>query len=405
MIYLSDIYQLAKIELSIIFIAAFIACQNDEEMPIDKYYQGENQQTVLLYFPWSGNGSDAGIYKDIQHNISEIDAAIVKGRGMDGTSFLCFSAISPDSAFLYQIKYNKRTLQCDYDTIKTYVNLDYTSPDGVRQVMSDMKTFAPATNYGMVIGCHGMGWTLKSSIFKERRKYFGGITYEDDNGTRTITEKYVTDINDFVKGVADANVKFEYIVFDDCYMANVEVVFDMQAITRFFIASTSEIVSRGLPYSMIFNYLVATPDYEAIVNGFCDFYSSYYAPYGALAAIDCSQINKMAELVNLINANADYDNLDIEKLQKLDGYKPTIFFDFADYVRNICQDNLLLQKFEQQLKLLVPYAKSTPYLYSMQLRSAYLVKSFSGLTISEPSKNALAANYYSTNWFIATHNL
>ena len=383
---------------------AFLSCK-DDEIPIEKYYQGDNYQTILLYFPWSGNNDNHGLYKVIQHNISEITKQIESENGMDGTSFLCFSANKPDSAVLYKIKYNKRSLICDYDTLKIYGDFDYTTTEGIYQILNDVKLYATAPKYGMIMGCHGMGWTLKSSIFKVKRNYFGGITYDDEtDGSRTITDKYVTDISDFVEGVRNADINFEYIAFDDCYMANVEVVYDIQDITHYFIASTSEIVSRGLPYKDIFKYMVGNPDYEAVINGFYDFYSDYHSPYGALAAIDCYQINEMANIMKQINQNADLEQLDINEVQKLDGYKPTIFYDFANYVNNICQDQSLLQMFNNQLKLLVPYAKTTPLLYSMQLGKAFQVNNFSGLTISEPSLNVLTTGYNQTNWYKATHN-
>ncbi|KAK9670868.1 hypothetical protein QE152_g41154, partial [Popillia japonica] len=54
-------------------------------------------------------------------------------------------------------------------------------------------------------------------------------------------------------------------------------------------------------------------------------------------------------------------NIDDETLQKLDGYSPTIFFDFGDYVNHLnIDDETLLQDFSDQLKLVVPHKEHTP---------------------------------------------
>ena len=34
----------------------------------------------------------------------------------------------------------------------------FTTVSGLTDIINDMKTFAPAQRYSMIIGCHGMGW-------------------------------------------------------------------------------------------------------------------------------------------------------------------------------------------------------------------------------------------------------
>ena len=89
----------------------------------------------------------------------------------------------------------------------------------------------------------------------------------------------------------------------------------------------------------------------------------------------------------------------------MDGYTQTIFFDFGDYVSNLCQeDGYLLSIFNEQLKSLVPYKANTDTYYSMLNNRQTLIKTFSGLTISDPTENSdVIGEQTKTSWYRATH--
>lgn len=39
-----------------------------------------------------------------------------------------------------------------------YKSPPFTTIDGITAILNDVKAFAPASVYTMIIGCHGMGW-------------------------------------------------------------------------------------------------------------------------------------------------------------------------------------------------------------------------------------------------------
>ena len=217
------------------------------------------------------------------------------------------------------------------------------------------------------------------------------------------TAQYATNSYTFAEAVKSTGRKMQFVLFDNCYMANVEVAYDMKDATEVMIASPSEIIERGIPYNIIFKYLVGTPDYERFVNGFYDFYTSYTYPYGNLAAIDCSVVEEMADLMKNINENYQLDDTRLNYIQAMDGYLPNIFFDMADYVKNLCDDQLLLKKFDDTMSRFVLYAKSTDLVYSEISKTTYKIRDFSGITISDPSYNELAKMKTETSWYKSTH--
>ena len=204
----------------------------------------------------------------------------------------------------------------------------------------------------------------------------------------------------------------EYILFDDCYMATVEVAYDLRHVTGHLIASTCEMMAYGMPYAEIGQYLLGDTDYEAICQEFYDFYSTYSTPCGTLSVTDCSRLDELAALMYEINTRCEYEGRAEEELQDLDGYRPTIFFDFGDYVRHLCDDVQLTATFEELLVRTVTCKTHTGQYYTSLSGAgtdgsgAYPIHTFSGLTISDPSTGhplASVTDRNNTAWYQATH--
>ena len=183
-----------------------------------------------------------------------------------------------------------------------------------------------------------------------------------------------------------------------------EVAYELKDITRYLIASPTEIMAYGYPYKIISEHLFDKADYKSICDGFYNFYSSYTMPYGTIAVTVCSEVEKMAQIMKEINSLYDFDENKIGNIQRLDGYTPIIFYDFGSYVENLCQDSYLLEQFNQQLDKMIPpeYRLSTKSYYCMGKGIVYL-NTYSGLNTSEPSYNTKTVAYSESSWYKATH--
>lgn len=351
--------------------------------------QGEAEQTILLYFPWSGSDTTTGLYGLITDNLNDIKTVIVNKKGLGNSRVMCVMSDSKSSAVMYEIRYRKGICICD--TIKRFNNPDLTHSEGISTILNAVINAAPAKEYGMIVGCHGSGWLpAEDSDFAKTRSY-GGVGV-----------KYSANIDQLSEAIKETGQKLQFLLFDDCYMANVEVAYEMKDATNWLIASTSEVIDKGIPYAQVFECLLNNPDYESLVNGFYDYYSTYYYPYGALSAINCGAVENMADVMRKINKDWTADSSVIYQIQTLDGYSPSVFFDMGDYVRHLCADPVLLEEFEGALKELVPYFKTTKYIYSELSHSAFKVNTFSGITISDPSINMIAAGKTDTKWWKST---
>lgn len=374
-------------------IAALSACDDGDDVPPVR----PEQRTLFMYFPWSTNLTDY-FYK----NISDMEEAITKS-GLDNGRVIVFISTSSSEAEMFEIKYSGG--KCTHKKLKIYDNPALTTAAGLSGILNDMKTFAPADTYAMTIGCHGMGWLPVESVSKAMghspafvphynadygyamTRYFGGTT-----------SQYQTDISTLAMAIADAGLKMDFILFDDCYMSSVEVAYDLRHVAGHIIACPTEIMAYGMPYAEIGGSLLGEPDYKAVAEGFYEFYSTYTYPYGTLGITDCSQLDALADIMKEINRRYKFDKSQLAELQRMDGYTPVLFFDFGDYVEHLCPDEALLSEFRTRLARAVPYAVHTRQYYSSR-RGAVDINAYSGITTSEPSVNSLAAGVIDTNWY------
>lgn len=382
-------YKLLKLTFLSLCILCAAACTKDEpntptEPPIA-------EKTIFVFMPHSTN-----LYKYLLDNIAGMKRAIESNKGLGNTRLVVFIAKDKKQSALINIKYDKGV--CKQDTLEKFYSPIYLTTNGRVELLNKVKQYAPANRYAMIVGCHGMGWIPSSTVFKAKKsRYFGGL----ENG-------YKIDIDDFAESIKAAGMKMQFILFDDCYMSCMEVAYDLKDATDYIIASTSEVMDKGMPYHRIYQHLMATePDYKAVCDNFYDYYTNYSAPYGTIGVTDCRYMDEMAAMMKYINTRHTFDTNRLNNVQDLDGktFTPTIFFDFDDYVRNLCtNDNSTYEQFYALLQRLVPYKANTNYIFSGNMQIATKVNHFSGITISDPStRSEITESKKYTNWWIQTH--
>lgn len=369
------------------------------------------ERTVLMYFPWSGDEQPLTSY--IKQNIADIEAVVAQGL-LKNDRILVYFMNSGTEAELFELRQQKNT--CIRVSKKKYDSVPiFTTATGIASILDDVRQYAPAEHYAMTIGSHGLAWLPVSQSRSraqatERQKEYWEYESEGRPLTRWFggtDEKYQTDITELAAGIEQAGMKMDYILFDDCYMASVEVAYALRHVTDFLIGSTCEVMAVGFPYGKIGPYLVEEIDYEAISQSFYDFYMSYQYPYGTISVTVCSELNALADVMRRINERYTFDTTEanLRRLQYLDGYAPVCFFDMGDYVRQLCNDAALLAEFEEQLERTVPSAwhRHTPSFYSRSC-GVNPIRTYSGITTSDPSINAKTVQAkQETEWWQTTH--
>lgn len=129
-------------------------------------------------------------------------------------------------------------------------------------------------------------------------------------------------------------------------------------------------------------------------------------PCGTLSVVDCSRLDGMAELMLDINQKYKFDETHLASLQRMDGYSPTIFFDYGDYVNKLLEhnnvDKSFIDAFNRQLETTVPFKTNTAKYYTTG-RGPQPIYTYSGITTSDPSISSRTSEKTSTKWYQATH--
>lgn len=394
--------------LSFISAGALTAC-SDKDVP-PPHEMAEN--TLFVYFPYTYNLS-----AELTNNLKDLKTAFIESAP-DNQRVVVYFATSRSSARLFEIK--KYQHVCIEEDLMTFSDPVTPDADHLKKLLSTVKAKVPAKHFSMAIGSHGTGWTPKQSTTDadygafptaEKKMYwdstpsggpltrfFGGIYAED-----------MTDISDLVQALKDTDIHMRYIMFDACYMANIEVAWALREVTDCLIASTCEIMGIGMPYSTIGQYIFGTPDYPKIVETYYNFYTNYSYPYGTLAAVDCTKLQALADAMYNINAKYSLPQAKLSLIQALDGYNSVtkhIFYDFHDYVKVLTDGNTEdLKTIEDALDNIIISKANTPEFYTNYFPAgARQIRTFSGVTISDPTLSSPESTQVkSTEWYKATH--
>ena len=380
-------------------------------------------QTVFMFFPWSNS-----LLSDFKRTVEDMQTVVAQ-RSMKNERIMVFMATSEREAVLFELK--KQNGRCLTDTLRRYSDRPFTSRQWLTSLFSEVLTLAPASRYGMVVGCHGLAWVPvqgqrnarkrlgsqerideEDNLYKEERidkegepndlmhfEVQGPVPTRFIGGTYPETQIETTDLAD---AMADAGFHTEYILFDACYMSSVEVAYELKDVTHYLIASPTEVLSYGFPYITMGKHLLGTPNYKGIVDSFISFYSSYNLPYGTVAVTDCTQLDALAAIAQQINAAAT-EQLVPNGVQIMDGYSPTLFYDLGHLMSLKDAGTVLTAAFAEQLEKTVPYKGHTDQYFTTLKDAPVDIKHYSGLNTSQGSLNHMADRLSETAWYKATN--
>lgn len=103
-------------------------------------------QTVFMFFPWSNS-----LLSDFRRTVEDMQTVVAQ-RSMKDERIMVFMATSEREAVLFELK--KQNGRCLTDTLRRYSDRPFTSRQWLTSLFSEVMTLAPASRYGMVVGCH-----------------------------------------------------------------------------------------------------------------------------------------------------------------------------------------------------------------------------------------------------------
>lgn len=357
----------------------------------------EVEHTLVMYL-MADNNLAANIYQNA------IDAELGMMNASPASRLLVYLDTATKTK-LYEIRYlpygagDEHIKICK--VLKEYPSQLSSTPEVMSQVMSDIVRLAPSRSYGLVLSGHGTGWFPRPSagtsydeqrvaprpgyfeydfsphMFSPLTRYMGW-DYLRDEGGRVIVDDSYTDSSDLLKGLAP--IHFDYIIFDACFMASTEFLYDMRNVADYIIASPVEILAVGLPYrEIVANLVNPTHNVSKIADIALDVYMRdddfSQKKSLALTVVDCSKLEALAEVVAEIYASTATQgaeltdviasNVDMSCVQVLDRMRPAGFYDLEDFVCELTDDEILLNKYHHVMDELIVNKVQTEDIFSL----------------------------------------
>lgn len=284
----------------------------------------------------------------------------------------------------------KQRLIEEYPTSTSTVDKEF-----LAGVINRIKEEAPADSYGLIMSSHGGGWVPadlydvyllgEDSRAAARPLFYGQDDYD------------CMEIPDLVDALDQT--RFKYIIFDACFMGNVEGLYDMRNAADYIIASPTEILGAGFPYESFIPMLFERTDHK--LKEVCEAYMDFYADSsGTISLIDCSKMDALAEAMRGVYAEAK--SVDVSQVQAYDDFPYHLYFDLGHYVMNVATESTL-KKFNTALDDVVVYKGHTQTFFTVTGdEDAYIpINHYSGLSCyilqTDDCPNTAAA-WHDTAW-------
>lgn len=372
----------------------------------------EAEQTLIYYFMGTSLGSF------FNYNIADAKTAIA-GDILGDSRVIYQLQISRTEAVVRELRYDPVEGGCIEQEIE-HIELPSTqlTAEEMAAHLRHIAEMAPARRYGLVVAGHSTAWVRKdadngsATIFDLRPHDDAWTPSPEAETTRTFGEYNVKmDMEELSEGISGAGVEFDYIIFDACFMSNIEALYDMRHTARYIIASPCEIMGRGFPYHRTLPHLMAyggnVNDLAAAAESYNIYYRDEYtgaARCGSITLIDCAELEPLATATRtlLTTASTQYN---AAELQTYEGQSPHTFFDFGEFCSVTATDSEALARFEEQLARCVVATYTLPTFYSaLGAYGTYPIDEevYSGITTSLPSTRYQEA-LKRTAWWQATH--
>lgn len=353
-------------------------------------------RTILYYL-----GADNSLYSESDDKIEALRLGFPGGKD----HLVIYKDSRNESPELLEV-YTAGNGENQIRALKTYPEQNSATGETFQRVLEDMKTFSPADSYGLILFSHASGWLPKGSLTRPESAILQmGIT---PIRTYTIAMDGSDELNlgEFAAAIPDHF--FDFIAFEACFMAGIEVLYELKDKTDYILSSSAEIVSPGYlpvyPEALPLLYQ-PQPDLAGFAKAYFDFWNAQTGDYRS-ATITVAHTAGLQALANWAkqHATGQVPEEKLPEIQHFDRYRNhRLFFDFADYYGRKTNDEGR-EQLESLLEAIVVYKAATPSFIPGQL--GFLINNHSGITSYIPQDRfpSLNERYEELSWCKLTLN-
>ncbi len=361
----------ALISMVLCLLILVSSCQKGEEIDVLV------SKSVLVYMSANNN-----LATEAMDNINQMES----GFGDFDGKLIVYARLFGQAPKIYEIVHD-RSPRIVSKVLKSYPEHNASDPEVMKMVFRDMQDLSRSESYGAILWSHATNWHPGTEKKMTKLKSFG------EDGGKTM------DIMD-LKRVLPRNL--DYLIFDACSMGSVEVLYELRDIVPLVLASPTEVISEGMPYDRIVEFLLMRDSRKGLKRAAQLYYEFYSRQQGQMQSATFSLVD-MGEMDNLAKAMREVIEkhpgtvVHRESVQRLDLDVNTVntvpAFDLLDF----CAKNYPRQDYEmvrQQVNRTVIYKVNTSHFLGTPINA------FSGLSCYIPSRSEsrFFKYYQSLNW-------
>lgn len=402
---------------ALFMIAAAGCCKNNLDEPIK-----ENRK-VLLFYECGFNNLGDYIKSNMESPNRGLPSGYIPEKGED--VLLVYSRIAenghtPVNSYLRRI-YKTSKGKVISDTLKVFGKETIAaSPSTLSAVLNLVKEKFPAKGYGMVVSSHGSGWLpagyyYSPSRFENDHKGEVGTSRQGIAAqsvghprlpvpegdlpdtdpfygmTRSIGQDYTKDsyyghemsVSEFVDAIP---YHLDYILFDMCYTAGVEMAYALKDKADYLGLSPAEVLGDGMfNYTKITSFLLnrETPDLEGLFKDSFEMYDKQSGLYrsSTVNLVRTSGLDNLASVcARMINEYSDaLADAPVDDIQGYYRQGRHYFYDLVDIFEKCGASKADLEDLDKAVDGCVIYKNSTG-----QFLEEYDIKAYSGFSMYLP---------------------
>ena len=402
---------------ALFMIAAAGCCKNNLDEPIK-----ENRK-VLLFYECGFNNLGDYIKSNMESPNRGLPSGYIPEKGED--VLLVYSRIAenghtPVNSYLRRI-YKTSKGKVISDTLKVFGKETIAaSPSTLSAVLNLVKEKFPAKGYGMVVSSHGSGWLpagyyYSPSRFENDHKGEVGTSRQGIAAqsvghprlpvpegdlpdtdpfygmTRSIGQDYTKDsyyghemsVSEFVDAIP---YHLDYILFDMCYTAGVEMAYALKDKADYLGLSPAEVLGDGMfNYTKITSFLLnrETPDIEGLFKDSFEMYDKQSGLYrsSTVNLVRTSGLDNLASVcARMINEYSDaLADAPVDDIQGYYRQGRHYFYDLVDIFEKCGASKADLEDLDKAVDGCVIYKNSTG-----QFLEDYDIKAYSGFSMYLP---------------------
>lgn len=262
-----------------------VACHDGDTFEPDPRAVRPSAHTLLLYLSGDSPSAGSSLTADLIYNARQCALGMTETR--EPFNLVIYKDTEERGGslpVLYQLRLNESGQKVDTVVLRQW-DTDVNSVDHafmaevLRTVFTDPRFDTEVK--GVCFGSHGFGWvpstTFDPSAMPAASSHTRAAAYFGQDSTNYM------EIWDMRAGL-ERVPHLDYIIFDDCFMANAEVVYELRHEVDYIAGCPTEIMAAGLPYRRIVTTLADAQDKAALpdaLRGVVGDFESYYGPMGA----------------------------------------------------------------------------------------------------------------------------